>query len=75
MAARTQTKPADLESSLVGVKLADEAVNQEMLGGATPKLKATAERLRTVMREKGLLSGDVNIEPMFSFPPRHGESR
>jgi NitT/TauT family transport system substrate-binding protein len=75
MAARTQTKPADLESSLTGVKLADEAANQEMLGGSTPTLKTTAGRLRKVMREKGLLSGDVNIEPMFSFPPRRGESR
>lgn len=74
LASRTQAKPADIESSLAGVKLIDEAANQEMLGGSSPTLKATAERLRKVMREKGLLSGDVNIEPMFTCPC-HGESR
>ena len=75
MAGRTQIKPADIESSLAGVRLIDEAANQAMLLGSAPTLKATAERLRKVMREKGLLSGDVNIEPMFAFPPYRGATR
>ena len=75
LASRTQTQPADIESSLAGLRLVDEATNHTMLGGSSPTLKATAERLRTLMREKGLLSGDVNIEPMFSIPSHRGASR
>ena len=75
MATRTQTKPAVLESSLNGVQFADEAANRELLGGPAPKLKATAERLRAVMRERGLLKGDVNIDPMFTLPPAGAGSR
>lgn len=65
MAARIQSRRSELEASLEGVALADEALNRELLGGPATKLKGTADKLGAMMRERGLLSGKADVGAMF----------
>ncbi len=68
MAVRELATAEEFEASLRGLHLPDEAESRVLLGGDTPKLLASAERLKTVMREAGLLQQDIPLPPLFTLP-------
>jgi len=68
MAVREQVTAEEFEASLQGIHLPDEAESRALLGGNEPKLLASAERLKTVMREAGLLQRDIPLKPLFTLP-------
>jgi NitT/TauT family transport system substrate-binding protein len=68
MAVREQVTAEEFEASLRGIHLPDEAESRALLGGNEPKLLASAERLKTVMRDAGLLQQDIPLKPLFILP-------
>jgi NitT/TauT family transport system substrate-binding protein len=68
MAVREQATPGEFESSLRGLHFPDEADTRVRLEGTSPKLLAAAERLKTVMRDAGLLRQDIPLRPLFTLP-------
>ena len=70
MAVREQLTGEEFEASLHGLHLPDQAESRVLLGGNEPKLLASAERLKTVMREASLLQRDIPLKPLFSLPEK-----
>jgi len=68
MAVRELITPENFAASLHGLILPDEATCREMLEGQRPKLLESAKRLKTVMRDAGLLQQDIPLEPLFTLP-------
>ena len=68
MAIREQATAAEFESSLLGLHFPDEPESRFLLEGASPKLLESAERLKTVMRDAGLLQRDLPLRPLFTLP-------
>lgn len=68
MARRQQISPEGLTTALHGLRFPDRDANRALLGGPAPGLLVSAKKLRTVMREAGLLSSDVPLEPLFTGP-------
>jgi NitT/TauT family transport system substrate-binding protein len=68
MAAREHMSPVEFENMLHGLRLPNEAENRAMLAGPNPPLLQSAIRLRTVMRENGLLQSDVPVQELFDIP-------
>jgi NitT/TauT family transport system substrate-binding protein len=72
LAVREQVSPAEFAASLRGLSFPDEAGNRALLEGNPPRLLAAAERLKTVMREAGLLREDIALRPLFGKLPQDG---
>jgi NitT/TauT family transport system substrate-binding protein len=68
MALREQVSADQFQASLQELHLPDQAENQQLLAGSSPGLLASAERLKSVMREAKLLEQDVNVRPLFVVP-------
>lgn len=68
MAAREQVAPGEFESSLSGLHLPDEAESRVLLDETAPELLASAEQLKAVMRQAGLLRQDIPLQPLFLRP-------
>jgi NitT/TauT family transport system substrate-binding protein len=68
MAVRERVTTEEFESSLRGLRLPNEQENNELLDLPSPKLLITAEQLKTVMKESGLLQSDISIKALFVLP-------
>jgi NitT/TauT family transport system substrate-binding protein len=68
MAIREQVTAEEFEVSLQGIHLPDKAESYVLLGGNAPKLLASAERLKAVMRDARLLQRDIPLKPIFTLP-------
>jgi NitT/TauT family transport system substrate-binding protein len=75
MAVREQTTAAEFESSLHGLHFPDEPEDYVLLGCPSPKLVESAEKLKTVMHESGLLARDVPLGALFTWPEAMKTSR
>lgn len=64
IAGRLGISPEEFLASLDGLKLADRAINERMLGGNPPGIDANLKRLIGVMQAKALLRGAVNTDNM-----------
>jgi len=68
MAIREQATAEQFEASLRGLHFPDERESLLLLEGAAPKLLESAERLKTVMQDSGLLQQDIPLKPLFTLP-------
>jgi len=68
MAVREQVTAEEFEVSLQGLHFPDEQESRVLLEGTAPKLLESAERLKTVMRDSGLLQQDIPLKPIFTLP-------
>lgn len=68
MAVREQVSAGEFEASLQGLHLPDEKENHALLAGKNPGLRPVAERLKSIMRQAGLLRQDIPLAPLFSTP-------
>lgn len=68
MAVREQVTAEEFEASLQGLRFPDEPDSRVLLEGVAPKLLESAERLKTVMRDAGLLKGEIPLKPLFTLP-------
>jgi NitT/TauT family transport system substrate-binding protein len=70
MARRLQITVGQFQSGLDAIHIPGVAEAHARLGGPNPTLKESAISLMAVMREAGLLTGNVDIDPLFSMPPK-----
>lgn len=68
MAVREQVTAAEFAASLRGLHFPDAPESRVLLEGNPPKLLASAERLKTVMRDAGLLQQNLPLKPLFILP-------
>lgn len=66
MARRQQMSPESFLGALSGLHFPDRDDNRALLSGPAPQLLAPAKKLKTVMRDAGLLSADVPLETLFA---------
>ena len=64
MAARHGISPEEFLDSLDGLKLISREENERLIGGSAPQIKDTLRRLNGLMKDKGLLEGDVNLDDL-----------
>jgi NitT/TauT family transport system substrate-binding protein len=67
MAIREQIAPEEFESALQKLHFPDKMENYSLLNDSMPALMATAERLKKLMLESGLLHDDIPIKPLFTL--------
>jgi NitT/TauT family transport system substrate-binding protein len=68
MAFREQVTTEEFQASLQRLHFPNEQENYVLLDRAAPKLLVTAERLKAVMLESGLLSENILLESLFVLP-------
>ena len=68
MALREKVSSEEFETSLKGLHLPDQEESRLLLGGDTPKLMDSAERLKGIMKDSGLLQKELTIRPLFTLP-------
>jgi NitT/TauT family transport system substrate-binding protein len=68
LAAREKVSPEQFLNSLGGLQFPNEQENRSMLEGPKPQLLGSAQRLKSVMRDSGLLQKDIPLEPLFLQP-------
>ena len=75
MAPRLGLSPADVARSLEGLVLPDAAYNRSLLDGPTPDLAETARHQARLMRQRGLLSTDIDTRGLIDGRFLQPESR
>jgi NitT/TauT family transport system substrate-binding protein len=68
MGVREQMTGKEFAAALSRLDFPDAAKNRALLEGDPPGLLKTAERLKAVMREAGLLQQDIPLKPLFPPP-------
>jgi NitT/TauT family transport system substrate-binding protein len=71
IAGRLGIKPSEFLTSLEGLKIADLAFNERMLGGSTPELQANLQRLSRVMLDNKLLLNAVDTRNLLNASVLH----
>ncbi len=68
MAAREHVTPAEFETLLGGLRFPDKKETRVLLHGDPPGLLKSAERLKKIMLDAGLLKKDIPLKPLFVDP-------